>query len=165
MLSPNSLIAILKTADPALKQACLIDGTNEGVTWLPLLEYKGKHVYGLTTETGTWASEYADRKRITSPNHFSGFLMLLESPFREVVNLLTEAVVRAQMPAVVARTFPMDQLIEAGLSSPSYWSSLAEGWLDSGYPPNDRIAELAPRSRTVLDWRRCRQSAIFGEEP
>ncbi len=168
MLNKNSLIAMLKCGYLSLAQKRTIDGTQEVVGWIPVLDYVADsrqlcHSYGLVVEHGFWAAEYADALRVSHANKFVAFYVLLESPFREVVALLKASLQKCGLPATVIQSFPFDQLLESALAHKGYWGQLANAWLDDGYPPNDKIAELAISNRAVRAWRRKRQEMIFGK--
>lgn len=142
------------------KERRLVEGSADVVDWLPIFEFNG-HAYGINCDSGTWNGEYRDRKRIMRSDAVVGFYVLLERPFRDIAALVTQEIQRAGLPPVVRTTFPFDAIVIDALKNGSHWNLLACKWLDEGYPPNDRIACLAPGSRSVRAWHRARHDAIF----
>lgn len=142
------------------KERRLVDGSTEVVDWLPIFEFGG-HAYGINCDAGTWNGEYRDRERITRSDVVVVFYVLLEKSFRDIAAMVTEEIKRAGLPPVVRTTFPFDAIVIDALENGSNWGLLARKWLDEGYPPNDRIAYLAPGARSVKAWHRARHDAIF----
>lgn len=149
------------------KERRLIDGSAESVEWLPVLDFicpsSGRvHAYGINCDGGTWHGEYSDRQRITPNSSAVAFYVLLEKSFRDIASMVTQEVKRAGLPPIACITFPFDALVVDALQNGANWRLLAYQWLDEGYPPNDQIAHLAPRTRSVMAWQRGRLDTIFG---
>lgn len=148
------------------KERRLVDGTTDVVDWLPVFEFicpsNGRvHAYGINCDAGTWNGEYLDRQRITRSDAFVAFYVLLEKSFRDIAAMVAQEIQRVGLPPVVRTTFPFDAIVVDALTNGSNWGLLASCWLDEGYPANDRIACLAPGTRSVKAWHRARHDAIF----
>lgn len=161
MLSRNSLLSILeehKSGHQWLERR--VDEEDTTRSWLPIFSI-GEHQYGLL-DSGDWISEYSDRLRVSKPSLLVPFLVILERSRNEFLSLLEESINNNGLPGIVKFTFPLDELLECALSSPSdYWKRLAISWLESGYPLNDTLSALIPDSQVAIKWHKERIERAF----
>lgn len=164
-INRKNIIAILKSFESPLWCEREVDGLGEVHNWLPIFVYcsastKLQHRYGLLAN-GVWVCEFSDNLRVRPEAFYPGFLVLLESPFNEVVSLLRSSISQIGLPEIVITSFPLDAIIETALTGESYWSDLAEGWINQGYPLNENIPKLIPNNKMVIQWRKERIEKIF----
>jgi hypothetical protein len=64
------------------------------------------------------------------------------------------------LPENVIKSFPFDKVIEEALNSSKHWSSLADLWLEDGYPISPEMALSFPGHKMVLRWQKDRIDKI-----
>jgi len=158
-MNRRSLVALLAQFNSPNWCSRKIDGTNEKVKWLPILEL-GRVRFGIT-ERGGWCGEFADRKRIRPDTFYAAFWSILEGKRSDIVRLLKEAIASAGLPEVVIRTFPFDKIMETALATTTQWMLCAVSWLEDGYPISPGIASLLPDHKLVLRWQKERMDKII----
>jgi hypothetical protein len=167
-LTPQNVREVLQRAPAGAWSTRVCDQTNESRRWLLVVTFiapttSRPHNYGLL-ETGVWVAEYADHSRVGPPENMVAFLPILESDRAGIVSLVAHGAERCNLPGSIVLTFPLDQVLILALRSSDYWRRLAERWVDEGYPLNDRLAELLPTNRRVLEWQEERLGRVFRNE-
>lgn len=112
-------------------------------------------------DSGEWAWQYADGLRVAPPKNLVGFMPMLEFDRPAVLSMIDQGLASQGVPSKVLRTFPFDRLVVLALEGSPYWRQHAEAWVDAGYPPNDRIAELLPQNPRIREWAESRIDAIL----
>ncbi|WP_438038268.1 hypothetical protein [Sorangium sp. So ce128] len=164
-LSISNVRELLRRADAGRWCVQTIDGSGEPCKWLPVVKYSARfnptqHAIGLI-DSGEWTCQYADGLRVARPKNLVGFMPVLEFDRPTVLSMIDQGLASQGVPSKVLRTFPFDDLLVLALESSSHWRQHAEAWVDSGYPPNDRIAALLPRNSRVREWAESRIDAIL----
>lgn len=158
-MNKRSLCALLDSFESPNWSERAIDGTSKVVKWLPVIELEG-HYYGISSE-GEWAGEFSDKQRIRPSSFYVAFLPILEKSRKDIVTLLNTAIKAVGLPENVIRTFPFDKIVEEALSSSEHWSSLADAWLEDGYPISAELALSFSEHKLVLRWQKQRMDRII----
>ncbi|MEZ4222585.1 MAG: hypothetical protein R3B13_16715 [Polyangiaceae bacterium] len=147
----------------------MVDASGEQHAYVRVAEYVSpggaqaqRHTVGLL-DSGRWVWEYADGHRVSDPNNLCSFLPLLEFERPAAVAILKVGLARLSVAVSALRAFPFDGVVVLALTGSPHWQAAAEMWLDAGYPPNDRIAELRPRHPMIRRWLEQRMDAIVGD--
>ena len=158
-MNKKSLSSLLRSLDSPNWSERTIDGTCKVIKWLPVIKL-GNQNFGITVE-GDWCGEFSDNQRICSGTFYTAFLTVLERSRAEIIELFQTAIKSAGLPKNVIKTFPFDEVLLEALNSTQYWSSLADSWLDNGYPISPEIALSFPGHKMVLRWHKERMDKII----
>lgn len=117
---------------------------SEGIAfkWINIMMLDDEtHTYLGISEEGIWVvgSNRGLRKLDSIYNGFFGLPMLKYDRI-EFILKLKNAILNLGIPLVIIKTFPFDQIVQAGIGEGGRYIEPILNWIDGGYPMSDTIA-------------------------
>lgn len=164
-LTPQAFRTMSRAAPAEAWCSVTVDGTCAERRWITVLEHASDggvtHRFGLLDD-GAWSALYGDGTRVFPVENRAPFLPLLERSWTDVAQEVVAAIRALGMPAKLAWSFPLDEVVVLGLRSSGYWRAKAERWISSDYPLTDEIAALVPEHPRSRARHHERMVSLFG---
>ncbi|HDN27569.1 MAG TPA: hypothetical protein ENG03_10830 [Thioploca sp.] len=157
-MNTKSVIATLKSVCPdKFLEAKAADGST--LKYVPVFERAyDSEMMGISENGFLWI---ANKGRVWElKNSESGhiFYLLLDTPLKEVVDILKNGLVRLDLPEKLIMTFPFDELVLSAITFSYHRCNLAFKWVEEGYPLTDEmrlyLCNNDKQSKQWLKWQR-----------
>ena len=163
-MDKKSLIKLLKALKHIKWHDRVIDGSNENIKWLPVVSYECSagvtHKSGLGSD-GIWRGEYSDSRRVTKTGYSPCFFTILEFERVSFLELLRNSILSAGLPENIIRTFPFDDIMLAAMRAHGHWASLADSWLEQGFPLSPQMIIEFTDHKLVRKWEKQHLNEII----
>lgn len=139
IISKKSVIEVLKFAPNVAWMNYAKDGLS--FKWIPLLtnDEFGTNFLGLSEE-GVWVyGTERGLRMLDSVDNCFFILPAMNLGKKSFVSMLLSSVVAANLPEVLVKTFPFDNMVLSAIQNGPHFVSMALEWFENGYPMNDTI--------------------------
>ena len=139
----------------------------KSIRWIPVAEIGRTNLEIGLSDDGYWVRGGGATVELANGPHAISFLPCLELPLEEVRQTIRNGLVRIGLSSQLEDTFPVADLIVAGLTSGSeYWVTLSLERIDDGVR-NERVYDAIRIASTSAPTQKLRHQAkrLLGKKP